>query len=73
MDCRFVVDGYAWSSKAGKPPVYKVDLKSSEGHKLTLKRDDRSIFEEFPKGESVDVKISRGQRNLTEFPEEGEE
>lgn len=67
MDLQFVVDAYSWKRKAGKLPVYKVSLKSKDGDSLTLSRGDSSIFEDFPKGETFDVKISKGQSNLEEF------
>lgn len=58
MDIQFVVESYSWKSKAGKPPVYKASLKSSEGHSLTLVGD-------------VNVKISK-TKTLDEVPRQGE-
>lgn len=72
MEIQFVVESYSWKSKAGKVPVYKVSLKSSDVHTLTLVSNDRSIFEVFPKGETVDVKIGKAQRTLDEIPRAGE-
>jgi len=68
MDISFVVKGYSWKSEAGKSPVFKVSLKSSDGHCLTLVSNDRSIFESFPKDETVNVKIGKAQRTLDEVP-----
>ncbi len=68
MEIPFVVEGYSWKSKAGKPAVFKVSLKSPGGHSLTLVGDSSSIFEVFPKGETVDVKIDKAQRTLDEIP-----
>lgn len=70
MDIQFVVEGHSYKSKAGKTPVYKVSLKNSDGHTLTLVRSDRSIFQDFPKDEVVDVKISKTERTLDDFPGE---
>jgi hypothetical protein len=59
--------GYGYSKKAGKDPVYKVSFKSSEGHTLTLVGDSRAIYERFPEGSKVDVKIGQAQQMLNEF------
>ena len=72
MEVQFVVNGHSWRSKAGKAPVYKVSLKNSDGHSLTLVGDSRKICEEFPKGEVVSVKIGRVQLTLDEVPDEEE-
>ena len=72
MEIQFVVEAFSWKSKAGKAPVYKVSLKSSDGHTLTLLSNDRAIFEVFPKGETVDVKIGKAQRTLDEVPGQAE-
>jgi hypothetical protein len=70
VDLQFVVDAHSWKSKAGALPIYKVSLKNSDGHILSIVSNDRSIFEIFPKGEAVDVKIGKAQRALNEFPED---
>lgn len=71
MDIQFVVESYSWKSKAGKVLVYKVSLKSREGHSLTLVGDSGSIFEAFPKGDTVNVKISK-TKTLDEILGQGE-
>ena len=73
MEIDFVVKGHSYNSPAGKPTVYKVSLKSSNGHSLTLVRSDRSVFKDFPKDETVTVKIGQAQRRLDEIPRQGEE
>jgi len=65
----FEVVGYNFQKKAGKGPVYKVSLKSSEGHSLTLVSDSKAIYEGFPIGDKVNVKISQAQQTL-DVPEE---
>jgi hypothetical protein len=59
--------GYGYSKKAGKDPVYKVSFKSSKGHTLTLVGDSRAIYERFPEGSKVDVKIGQAQQTLDEI------
>ena len=71
-EIEFVVDSHGWKSKAGKTPVYKVSLKNPDGHSMTLVGSSRLIFEEFPKGEVVTVKIGKSQLTLDEVPN-GEE
>lgn len=73
MEIDFVVKGHSYNSPAGKPTIYKVSLKSSNGHSLILVRSDRSIFSDFPKDETVTVKIGQAQRRLDEIPEEHQE
>ena len=47
--------------------LYKVRLKSDNGDSLTLERQDKSLWEEFPPGEELDVTIaSTGQQKLVE-------
>lgn len=70
MDIQFVVKGHAFKSDAGKPPVYKVSMKSAAGHSLILVSESRGIFEGFPKGDSVDVKVGKAQRTFDEIPGE---
>ena len=73
MEIPFVVESFAWKSKAGKEPVYKVSLKNSNGHKLTLVSGSKRIFEDFPKGETVNVKVSKPVQRTLEIPGEGEQ
>ena len=56
--------GHSWASKAGENPVYKVSLKSSDGHTLVLFGDSKALLEGFPKGECVDAKIGKAQTTL---------
>jgi len=44
----------------GDPVVvlYKVRLKSDNGDALTLERQDKGLWEDFPPGEEVDVTIA---------------
>ena len=72
MEIEFVVDAHGWKSKAGKTPRYRVSLKHADGHSLVLVSCNRSICEEFPKGEVVSVKIGRTQLTLDEVPDEEE-
>lgn len=66
---QFEVVGYSFTRKAGKGPVYKIHLKSGDGHALTLVSDTRAIYQGFPMGELVSVTISRAQRTMDEIPE----
>jgi len=70
VEVQFVVDAHGWRSKAGKSPQYKVSLKSSDGHSLTLVSSSRDICEQFPKDEVVTVKIGRTQTTLDDVPDE---
>ena len=56
--------GHSWKSKAGESPVYKVTLKSSDGHSLVLVGDSKALLEGFPEGECVDVKVGKAQTTL---------
>ena len=73
MDIPFVVEKFSWESKAGKEPVYKVSFKNSNGHKLILVSGSKRIFEDFPKGETVNVKVSKPVQRTLEIPGEHEE
>ena len=46
--------------------VYKVSLKSPDGHSLTLKVSE-SEFEDFTIGDGVDVRWGQFQRGLEDF------
>jgi len=61
---KFEVLGYDFSKRAGKSPKYKVILQNSSGHKLTLLSDTKKIYEEFPLGETVSVKMTQSQATL---------
>jgi len=61
---QFEVLGYDFSKRAGKSPKYKVILQNSDGHKMTLLSDTKKIYEEFPIGETVTVKIAQSQSTL---------
>lgn len=63
----FRVVDFGWKKKAGKDPVYKVSFKSSKGHTLTLVGDSRAIYERFPEGSKVDMKIGQAQQTLDEI------
>jgi len=65
----FEVVGYDFRKKAGKSPIYKVSLRSSDGHSLSLVSDSKAIYEDFPIGDKVNVKITQTQQTL-DVPEE---
>jgi len=64
MDLSFVVDELITRDKAGKNPKYKVKMKNDDGTTLTIVSDSKSIFTDFPKGDTVDVKIGKSQTTL---------
>jgi len=53
-----------------KGTVYRVQMKSVEGHKLTLESDSSAIFEGYPIGEYIAARLSAVQTTLP--TEEGE-
>jgi len=69
----FLVTSYSYKKKAGKSPVFKVHLTSSLSHSLTLASESKAIYDGFPIGDTVDVKVGRAQQVLIDIPEEGGE
>jgi len=69
LSIQFIIEGYSFSKKGAKVPVYKVSFKSPDGHTLTLVSDSRTIFEGFPIGDTVNIKVGRAQKTIDEIPE----
>jgi uncharacterized protein YjlB len=52
------------TSKTEKGTEFKLKLKSGAGHTLTFKSKDESIFEGYPIGQAVGVKLGNPQTTL---------
>ena len=63
MKRTFMVYQHITKETAGEPTKYKVILKCDKD-KLTLHSDDKSIFQEHPKGHEFQVTISKEQLTL---------
>ena len=66
----FHIVGHGYSRKAGKDPVYKVNLKSADGDSLTLVGNSKQVYAGYPIGDVVTVKIEKRQRTLDQGPGE---
>lgn len=69
----FEVVGREFKKKANKQPVFKVNLKTTEGDSLTLVSDSKDIYSGYPEGETFSVFIKKSQKTITDFNPQAEE
>jgi len=50
--------------------TYTLELRTAAGHKLTFKGDSKDLFEGYPIGQAVTVKLANPQTTLGELKDE---